>query len=153
MLQFQSLFFVTWRRMSEHYKTVTQFEMMNEGNVNFVICHENYKLEARRSCINAKLKYSIVLTYDKRLGKVNSNILIVKIKIMGRKTLTRTFSLTILMLWWHWWVSITSFKPNFERNTSGHFTFPLATLTADKTTVLAASQPQLHLINFSSQMI
>ena len=30
--------------MSEHYKTVTQFEMMNEGNVNFVICHENYKL-------------------------------------------------------------------------------------------------------------
>lgn len=67
--------------MSEHYKTVTQFEMMNEGNVNFVICHENYKLEAtRRSCISVKLKYSTALAYDKRLRKVNSNILIVKLK-------------------------------------------------------------------------
>ena len=67
--------------MSEHYKTVTQFEMMNEGNVNFVICHENYKLEAtRRSYISVKLKYSTVLAYDKRLEKINFNILIVKLK-------------------------------------------------------------------------
>ena len=50
-------------------------------------------------------------------------------------------------VWWHWWVSITSFKPNFERKTSGHFQFPLATLTR-----LPASH-SLHLINFSSQMI
>ena len=67
--------------MSEHYKTVTQFEMMNEGNVNFVICHENYKLEAtRRSYISVKLKYSTVLAYDRRLEKMNFSILIVKLK-------------------------------------------------------------------------